>query len=150
MFVAHMIGSVGSLLSSTPPAAEHCAVLAAGPKPRAEMCVDYQGAIDVHLKKQVSPFRLMGPSRSLEGSTAAPLGPRLHKIEARVDIESLAQGSDEWRRAKGNEAADKYAKFAAAKGPRPSTHEIEHQTAQKKMPQKFFALFQRPSSSGRQ
>eukprot|EP00959_Pyramimonas_sp_CCMP1952_P002682 55284-Pyramimonas_sp.AAC.1 len=60
----------------------------------------------------------------------APIGPRLHNINAHVDIESLTPGSEEWRRAKGNDAADRYAKIAAARGHQLSTNELEQQIAQ--------------------
>eukprot|EP00959_Pyramimonas_sp_CCMP1952_P214427 4487124-Pyramimonas_sp.AAC.1 len=127
-----MMGRVGNLLPPTPPAAEHCGVLAAAlnASPRAQIFVDYNGAIAMHQKPQFSRSAFYGAFQVLARASMAPIGPRLHNIKAHVDIESLAPGSEEWRRAKGNDAADRYAKIAAARGPQLSTNELGQQVAQ--------------------
>ena len=90
--------------------------------PHAQIFVDYKGAIDIHQKRNFSRSDFYGAFKVLAGASQAPLGPRLHKTKAHVDIESLAPGSEEWRRAEGNDAADKLAKIAAARGT-PAEHE---------------------------
>eukprot|EP00959_Pyramimonas_sp_CCMP1952_P120416 2518020-Pyramimonas_sp.AAC.1 len=60
-----------------------------------------------------------------EGPRWPPPGPSLRKATAHVDAAALTPGSDQWRHAKCNGAADRMAKVAAARAPQPGQHEAE-------------------------
>ena len=53
------------------------------------------------------------------------MGPRLRKVKAHQDLESLNPASEEYELASGNDAADRMAKAAANLGTQPSTAEAE-------------------------
>ena len=91
----------------------------------------------MHAKSDFFRSNFYGAFKVLGGASQAPLGPRLHKIKAHVKIDELPQHSLEWRRAKGNDAADRMAKQAAGKANQPSVNEIESQAAQDKLLVKY-------------